>query len=413
MNQPKLKIAIIGGGAAGFFAAFSAKKHHPDADVVIFEKSSKTLSKVKISGGGRCNVTNSCSDIKELIKAYPRGEKKLRSVFSEFNTTDTVEWFESRGVPLVTQEDHCIFPKSQNSQSIIDCFYNEIKRLSIDIKLSYGIDKIQPLNQSFQLISSRNNETFIVNKVIITTGGGTKLDSFNWLKEMDISIVPPVPSLFTFNMPKESITELMGIVVENAFVQIQGTKIKCNGPLLITHWGMSGPSILKASAYGARVLADSNYNFSINVNWINGRNESETRLEIEKLIKEHALKNIGNIRPFFIPERLWHFLLSKCTINLTTKWSQLGNKNINKIVHHLTNDNYQVEGKTTFKEEFVTAGGIDLNDVDMKTMQSKKIQGLYFAGEVLDIDGITGGFNFQAAWSTGFIAGQLKNNYGK
>lgn len=404
-----MNIAIIGGGAAGFFAAIEAKRNHPNSNVVIFEKSQKFLSKVKISGGGRCNVTNGCTDVNELCKAYPRGGKKLKKAFHLFNTTDTMEWFESRGVPLIIQDDGCVFPVSQDSQSIIDCFLDEVRKLGIEIKLGMGVKSITRKEEKIELAFLKPNiPSQVFDKVIVTTGGSPKRSGLEWLENIGHRIEEPVPSLFTFNMPNESIKSLMGIVVKNTLVKIQGEKLNSDGPLLITHWGMSGPAILKLSAFGARMLADKNYEFNIQVNWVNERNNAFVFDQLEALGAEHPKKMISNIRPFGLQERLWVYLLEKCAINSELRWGDLGHKSLHKLVNVLTNDIYEVKGKTTFKEEFVTCGGVSLKSIDLTTMQSKVIPNLYFAGEVMDIDAITGGYNFQAAWTTAYIAGQLQ-----
>lgn len=403
-----MKVAIIGGGAAGFFSAIHVKDNHPESQVYIFEKSQKVLSKVKISGGGRCNVTNACSNVSELVKAYPRGGKKLKKAFYRFNTTDTVEWFEKRSVPLVTQEDQCIFPKSQDSQSIIDCFMREVNSKGIKIVLGANVKALKSVDEKWHLTLAK--EVFdnpVFDRIIVTTGGSPKRSGLDWLADLGHKIENPVPSLFTFNMPSESVTELMGIVVENALVKIQGTKLKHTGPLLITHWGMSGPAVLVLSAFGARLLEEMNYEFKISVNWINRTNAEEVQSEIKEMADQYPKKMVSNQRPFGIPDRLWQYLLKKLDILPQRIWGELGNKSYNKLTNALTNDVYQVKGKTTFKEEFVTCGGVSLSDIDLNTMQSKVCPNLYFAGEVMDIDAITGGYNFQAAWTTGFIAGEL------
>lgn len=406
-----MNIAIIGGGAAGFFSAINAKENYPDANVVIFEKSQKTLSKVKISGGGRCNVTNGTSSINELHKAYPRGGKKLKKIFTEFGTLDTINWFESRGVPLYTQDDSRVFPKSNNSQSIIDCLFNEINKLGISLKLGVGILEIkQEENQLKLFFKNEGIEPQLFDKVIVATGGSPRKEGLMWLEKLGHNIEPPVPSLFTFNMPNETITKLMGLVAEPTLVSIQGTKLKSTGPLLVTHWGMSGPSILKLSAFGARILKEKNYDFNIQVNWINEPNNNKIVEEINEIITSHPKKLISNIKPYNLPERLWNYIIEKSELPSNKIWGELGNKGTNKLVSLLSNDIYRVKGKTTFKEEFVTCGGISLDSVSLKSMESKACKNLYFSGEVLDIDAITGGYNFQAAWTTGFIAGKLNNS---
>jgi len=405
-----LTIGIIGGGAAGFFAAISVKEHFPYSNVIIFEKSNKLLSKVKVSGGGRCNVTNSELDIKRLASNYPRGENFLKKAFGLFNTKHTIEWFENRGVPLNTLEDGCIFPVSNTSQSVIDCFLNQVKIKDIDIKIQTPINQLlySIVNQNFELIS--NETTYHCDKVIVTTGGQPKLAGLTWLEVLGHKIIPPLPSLYTFNMPKHPICELMGNVVVNTTVKVEGTKLISKGPLLVTHWGMSGPAILKLSAWGARILAEKDYQFSILVNWLDDIKEEKLRRDFEGYIKTNGEKKVTNFNPFPMTNRLWQYLLEKSEINLDTKWKEISKKSKNKLVNSLVNDKYDVSGKTTFKEEFVTAGGISLEDVDVKTMESKIVPGLFFAGEVLDIDGITGGFNFQAAWTTSYIAGKSAGN---
>lgn len=400
-----MKIAVIGGGAAGFFSAISVKEHHPESQVYLLEKTNKLLSKVRISGGGRCNVTNGCESIKLLAEGYPRGAKKLKKAFKVFNNKDTWKWFESRGVPLKTEPDNRVFPTSDNSQSIIDCLQSEISRLGITIMEKAGVTEICQSQDEISLTINGENKKY--DKVIVACGGSPKKSGLYWLESLGHKIASPVPSLFTFNMPKESITELMGVVALEATVNIQGTKLKSSGPLLITHWGMSGPAILKLSSQGARILNDMQYSFAAQINWIGITNNDEVADLLRDIASGNSKKYISNIRPFGLPTRLWDFILIKCDIPLEKPWGDIGKKQINKIVTHLTNDIYQVKGKTTFKEEFVTCGGVSLESIDMNTMQSNVIPNLYFAGEVMDIDGITGGYNFQAAWTTAFIAGKL------
>lgn len=398
------KIAVIGGGAAGFFAALSAKEAGETHQVVIFEKSSKVLSKVKVSGGGRCNVTNACSDIGELSKHYPRGERFLKKSFHEFNTTHTIQWFEERGVPLKTYPDNCIFPVANDSRVVIDCFLKESTRLGVEIRYSSGIDTIQSIDGKFQLNGPNVDE--VVDRVIVTIGGQPKLAGLNWLANLGHTIIDPVPSLFTFNMPNETIRELMGTVVEETTVKIEGTKLMGKGALLITHWGMSGPAILQLSAWGARILKEKGYEYNALVNWLDACNPEELAMLLAETKQNQAEKKVYNAHPFPLSNRLWKFLLERAGINDSIKWKELGPKQQNRLVNTLLNDSYQVIGKTTFKEEFVTAGGVDLAEIDHQSMESKIRKGIYFAGEVMDIDGITGGFNFQSAWTTGYIAGK-------
>lgn len=410
-----MKVAVIGGGAAGFFSAISVKQHHPDSEVTIYEKSDKLLSKVRISGGGRCNVTHHCFKISELVKHYPRGEKSLKKAFGYFSPTDTIEWFNKRGVQLKVEEDGRMFPTTDSSETIINCLMGEVKKLGVRIKLKSSIKKIIPQQEGFELgfagkgsDKSGENRKF-VDKIIVATGGSPRITGFNWLTNIGHKIEDPVPSLFTFNMPNENITELMGVVANPVSVKIMGSKLKSDGPLLITHWGMSGPAILKLSAFGARELFEKNYEFKVLVNWTGSQNENEIRTVLKNVVLEHSKKRIHNVNPFNLAGRLWSYLVNILELPEDMIWQNMGKKNINKLVHILTNDEYSVKGKTTFKEEFVTCGGIKLSNVDFKTMQSRKVENLYFAGEVLDVDGVTGGFNFQAAWTTGFIAGKLLN----
>lgn len=407
MPNPNWKVAIVGGGAAGFFAAIHVKENFPTAEVVIYEKSTKILSKVKVSGGGRCNVTNGCASIKELSIAYPRGERQLKKAFAVFNTKHTMNWFESRGVPLVIQEDNCVFPVSQNSQSIIDCFLKETTRLRIDIQLEAGVKELVPLASGQLKLVFSETENRVVDKVIVTTGGSPKLTGLDWLAKLGHQIETPVPSLFTFNMPNEKIRDLMGIVVEKTITRIQATKLRSDGPLLITHWGMSGPSILKLSAFGARILNEMDYDCTLQVNWTNIQNLTLVEEDLNQIILENGQKQLTSFRPYLLPDRLWRFLLEKYEFSENKRWNELGKKGLNKLINLLTNDLYQVKGKTTFKEEFVTCGGVSLASIDFNTMQSIPVKNLYFAGELIDVDGITGGYNFQAAWTTAFIAAKL------
>jgi len=403
-----MRVAVIGGGAAGFFSALAVKENFPDSEVHIIEKSPKLLSKVKVSGGGRCNVTNGSTSIKELSQAYPRGGSALKKAFRIFSTQHTMEWFTSRGVELMIQEDNCVFPVSQDSQTIIDCFLNEAKKGAIQITTSLGVNSILNQENKLNLIFNKDKDLdSVFDKVIVATGGSPRRKGLQWQEDLSHKIEDPVPSLFTFNMPSESIRDLMGIVVEKTLVNIQGTKLKSDGPLLITHWGMSGPAILKLSAFGARILKEREYKFNVQVNWVNESNQNMVLDELNKIIKEHPNKILVNYRPFLLPVRLWHYLLSKTELDGNKKWCDLGKKGLNKVLNLLCNDIYQVNGKTTFKEEFVTCGGVSLDSINFSTMQSTEVPNLYFAGEVMDVDGITGGYNFQSAWTTAFIAGKL------
>ena len=402
-----MKIAVIGGGAAGFFAAISAKTHHPDAEVHLIEKSSKLLSKVLISGGGRCNVTHACFNNTQLSKYYPRGERFLKKAFEQFNVEDTVNWYKAQGVDLKIEDDGRMFPISNDSRSIANALLDQAKILGVIILLNSHVKHISKSTDAFHL--NIGDEKFNYDNVIIASGGSPKKSGLSWLEELGHDVVSPVPSLFTFNMPKESITHLMGVSVPKAKLRIRNTKLETSAPLLITHWGMSGPAVLKLSAFGAIDLAALDYTFSVQVNWLDTMNESNLRIEVDNQGLDKEQKKIANRNPFALPSRLWEFLLRKSQISLDKRWIDLSKKELNRLVNTLTNDDYKVEGKTTFKEEFVTAGGVDLNNIEVASMQSKRLPGIYFCGEVMDIDGVTGGFNFQAAWTTGWIAGKLKS----
>lgn len=395
-----MKVAIIGGGAAGFFAAISCKQHHPHAYVDIFEKTSKTLGKVKVSGGGRCNVTHDCRYVSDLIKHYPRGGKQLKHVFSEFDTRDTVTWFEERGVKIKSESDGRMFPYSDQSQSIIDALWDQCKRDNIQVNLLSSVHQVTPQNEGFELTIGGARSCY--DRVIVATGGHAKTEAYEWIRRLGIEIAPPVPSLFTFNIPHDNITSLLGVVAEVS-VRIRGMKYEERGPLLITHWGMSGPAILKLSSWAARDLSILNYNYDVLVNWVPTINHNALldRLSIERK------KKMKNNNPTSLPQRLWLYLLSKSGVDRDKTWFETKKKCKNKFIATLSQDLYHVSGKTTFKEEFVTCGGVTLDQINMKTMESTLIKGLYFAGELLDIDAVTGGFNFQAAWSTGYVAGKL------
>lgn len=396
-----MKIGIIGGGAAGFFAAIHASA--PGIDVTIFEKSPKLLSKVKVSGGGRCNVTHRPMEISKLVKNYPRGEKFLKRVFPKFKSEDTINWFESRGVALKIEADGRMFPVSDSSQSIIDVLLKEAQKLNITIRKSCGVKSITPVESQYRL--ETDDGVFLVDKLIIATGGHPKLDNYSFLKGLKHSILDPIPSLFTFNTPKESLRELMGLSVVDGIVKIEGTKMTYRGPVLVTHWGVSGPAVLKLSAFGAQWLKDKNYVATALINWNGAYGEEEFSAQIKSYLLAHPNRKVESHSLFEIPARLWEHFCARSGVENAQLYGTLSKKQINKLVQNLFCYTLKVEGKTTFKEEFVTAGGIALNEVNPETLESNYHPNLYFAGEVLNIDGITGGFNFQAAWSTGFLAG--------
>jgi predicted Rossmann fold flavoprotein len=396
-------LVVIGGGAAGFFCAVNAARLNPTLKVIIVEKTSKLLSKVRVSGGGRCNVTHACFEISSLVKKYPRGTNFLKKAFHQFNTSHCIKWFEERGVKLKTESDGRMFSITDSSQTIIDCLLKEANKYRVEILMNREVKQLSMVNGVW-LMEFADHSNFVADYVCVACGGYPKSFMFEWFKQLGHSIEEPVPSLFTFNMPGNSITELMGVAVEKASVKIVGSKLSDEGPLLITHWGMSGPAILKLSAWGAREFAIKNYHFSLLVNWITDYNEQTLRDRWQTIRNEHSAQKIGNRYPFGLPLRLWIYLLNESGINEDSRWADLPGKEQNKLIKNLVAMEFEVKGKTTFKEEFVTCGGIKLSEVDANTMQSKIVPNLFFAGEILDVDGITGGFNFQHAWTSGWIA---------
>ena len=386
-----MRTAIVGGGAAGFFLAINLKERCPQMEVTIFEKSKKVLAKVEVSGGGRCNCTNSFASVRDLSQVYPRGHRLMKRLFKTFDYRDAYAWFERHGVRLVTQDDDCVFPASQDSHTIINLFLAEARRHGIEIRTESKISSLDELAD--------------YDFVAITTGGMSK--SLTVPEPVEgIPVITPVPSLFTFSIADEALRLLMGTVVEDATAFIPGTNFRATGPLLITHWGMSGPAILKLSSYAARELHDHNYQMPLSVNWTS-RKDPEILEELQRIIDAHPQKQLGSIRPFDLPSRLWDYLLAKTLgERAQNRWQNLSKKEQNRIVNTLCTDTYQIAGRAAFKDEFVTCGGVDLAAVDPNTLESKHLPHVYFAGEVLDIDGITGGFNFQAAWTTAYTVAQ-------
>ncbi len=394
------KVIIIGGGAAGFFTAINAKEQNPDLDITILEKGKEVLQKVKISGGGRCNVTHACFEPKELVKFYPRGEKELLGPFHTFMTGDTFEWFDNRGVPLKIESDNRVFPEANTSQAIIDCFENAVDTLGIKLLKNHGVNAIEQKGNQWLVVTK--NETFVADKLVVAAGSSNK--AWELVESLGHSVIEPVPSLFTFNIKDKRIIDLLGISVPNATVNIVGTKLEANGPLLITHWGMSGPAVLKLSAFGARVLAEKGYQYNVEVNWLSRPTEKIVNVLLN-LKKKQPKKQVLLKSPFTeIPRRLWERLVLASGVVETFKWADLSNDHIEKLANQLTKGVYNANGKSTFKEEFVTAGGIDLKEINFKRFESRKHNNLFFVGEMLNIDAVTGGFNFQNAWTGGFIA---------
>lgn len=395
-------IIIVGGGAAGFFTAINIAEKNPKLKIAILERGKEVLSKVRVSGGGRCNVTHACFDPNELVKFYPRGEKELRGPFHQFCSGDTIEWFEKHGVELKIEDDGRMFPVSNSSQTIIDCFLKATEKLGIKALTGQSVQSIFKKEDCWKI--DTQNENFAAAKLVMATGSNPKI--WDMLQEQGHAIVSPVPSLFTFNIKDPRIKELPGVAAR-VTVNVKDTKLESTGPLLITHWGMSGPAILKLSAWGARILHDKNYQFTIFVNWLNDVETEDAEKILKDLKQEHAKKAVSKKSPFDFPNRLWESLVFASEIGSETKWADLSRNQLQNLALQLTKAKFQVNGKSTFKEEFVTAGGIDLKEINFKTMESKLHQNLYFAGEIVNIDAITGGFNFQNAWTSGFI---LANN---
>ena len=389
-----MRTAIIGGGAAGFFLAINLKEMMPEMEVTIFEKSKKVLAKVEISGGGRCNCTNSFESVRDLSQVYPRGHRLMKRLFKTFNYRDAYQWFENHGVRLVTQEDECVFPASQDSHTIINLFLAEARRHHIDIRTQNKITSLDELAD--------------YDYKVITTGGASAGSAtvLSTVPELVEGLVEGVPSLFTFSIADEALRALMGTVVEAATAYIPGTNFKASGPLLITHWGMSGPAILRLSSYAARALHDHQYQMPLAVNWCSEK-DAAVQQELQRLIARHPQKQLASIRPFNLPSRLWSYLLEKTLGERAQyRWQHLTQKDLNRLTNCLCNDNYQIAGRAAFKDEFVTCGGVSLSSVDPNTLESKHLPRVFFAGEVLDIDGVTGGFNFQAAWTTAYVVAQ-------
>ena len=398
-------IAIIGGGAAGFFAAITAKKQNKNNEVFIFERSKRVLAKVAITGGGRCNVTNSFNEISSLTMAYPRGNKLLKRLFNIFDYTSCYQWFEDHGVKLITQADNCVFPQSQDAQSIVQCLVNEAHKLDVKVITDHWLGNIEAQENGTICLHFKDKGKRYFDAVAITTGGSPRIEPLQYLTKCGHKIEQPVPSLFTFNINNKNLKELMGTVITNVSLHIPGSKINSSGALLITHWGISGPATLKLSSYAARMAKEQNYKIPIAINWTNGFSIAEVEKLLKDAIQSNPQKQISSIRFLDITNRVWTFLLSRADIDCQKKCNELSKKMMNKLIETLTNDIYTTNGKGAFKEEFVTCGGVSLKSINNNTLESKHVPNLYFAGEVLDIDAITGGFNLQAAWTTGYIVG--------
>jgi predicted Rossmann fold flavoprotein len=410
LNKSSTHIIVIGGGAAGFFSAINCAILYPQYQITLLEKTTKLLSKVRISGGGRCNVTHQCFENNELVKYYPRGEKELRQVFARFSVQETIDWFKSNGVNLKVEEDGRMFPTSNSSESIIDCFIRLSKQLNIQIKTNHEVLKLESNEKGFSVKVKSATDIFYLeaNAVICSIGGHAKEEPYRFIKALGHTITPLLPSLFTINLPNDNIKkELQGVAVQKASVKLNGTNYNYTGSILITHWGLSGPAVLKLSAFAAQAFFEKNYEVGISINWTGDLSLEEIKILLHEQQKEKHKALPINQAMFQIPRRLWEYLCTNSLEKLDKPWAEITKKELQRLTENVFNSQYQMQGKTTFKEEFVTCGGVHLKEIDFKTMQSKLISNLFFCGEVLNIDGVTGGFNFQNAWSTAWMAAQL------
>ncbi|MEG4283640.1 NAD(P)/FAD-dependent oxidoreductase [Microcoleus sp. A006_D1] len=413
MSDRILKITVIGGGAAGFFSAITCAKTYPQARVTLLEAGRQLLAKVRISGGGRCNVTHACFDPGVLVQNYPRGGKALRGAFTRFQPRDTVDWFASHGVKLKTEEDGRMFPITDDSGTIVNCLIRAAEDAGVKIRTGDAVVSVKKLTAeegghapstapTFE-VELKSGEILKSDRILLATGSNPS--GYKWAKELGNTVEVPVPSLFTFNIADGRIKDLAGVSVPNAKVKLPGAKLEQSGPLLITHWGLSGPAVLKLSAWGARFLHDRHYRTSVLINWLPQYNGEVLRQQLVAVKSQLSHRLIVSSCPFPMPRRLWDRLTSSIGIDEQKRWADLSNKALDRLLLELVQGEYQISGKGAFKEEFVTCGGVSLKEVDFKTMESRRCPGLFFAGEILDIDGVTGGFNFQSAWTTAWLAG--------
>ena len=401
-----LGVAIIGGGAAGFFAAIAAAESQPSAEITILEAARSALTKVRISGGGRCNVTHACFDPALLVQHYPRGNKALRGAFTRFQAKDTVEWFAQRGVPLKTEADGRMFPVTDDSATVVECLMRAARAAGVELRTGAVVQQVSRANHGFT-ISLKSGETLNCDRLVLATG--SSLQGYAIARQLGHQIEPPVPSLFTFQIRDARLQDLAGVSVPSARLRLQVSgypPLEQIGPVLITHWGLSGPAVLKLSAWGARLLHDADYQASLQINWLAQSNPEKVRQQLMAMRSQLARRQIATNCPVLLPRRMWERLVAAAEIGASSRWSELSNQGLNRLLQELTQATYLVAGKGAFKEEFVTCGGVALKEVNFKTMESRICPALYLVGEILDIDGVTGGFNFQSAWTTGWIAGQ-------
>lgn len=395
---------VIGGGAAGYFAAIQAAQARPGLRILILERGKTVLNKVKISGGGRCNLTHACFDPRELVTHYPRGQKELIGPFHRFACGDTIAWFGERGVETKIEEDGRMFPVTDQSQTIIDCLETQARSLGVEVQCQQNVQFLQPpAEENGTWLIQTNQQTFTARVVMIAAGSSPQI--WKLLGKLGHTIVPPVPSLFTFNIPHPALHKLAGISFPQASIHLPELKLERTGPLLITHWGLSGPAILKTSAWGARALAEVGYTFELQVNWL-AMSQDDCLTSLRQSRNQQAKKQLRNHQPFRLPQRFWTYALERASLSSDQRWADLSNAHLQALQRALIADIYQVKGKSTFKEEFVTAGGVDLKELDLRSFQSKLLPRLYMAGEIINVDAVTGGFNFQAAWTGGYLAGQ-------
>ena len=401
-----MKIAIVGGGAAGFFLAIHLKQTVPENRVIIFERAGRVLAKVRVSGGGRCNLTNSFAHVDDLSHIYPRGARLMKRLLREFSHEDAYRWFEAHGVKLVTQDDDCVFPAVQDSAAVISCLTHQAGRLGVEVRLGHPVKAVKRHEEGGLevLFSGEGHSAERFDRVAVTTGGAPRSEGFDYLAALGHKMETPCPSLYTFSILHKDLTAMMGLVVEAAQVSIPGTKFRSRGALLITHWGLSGPAILKLSSYAARHLHDAGYRSPLQVSWAGEVNMETVRGYLQKMLSDNPRKQLGTLHPYGLQQRLWLYLLRRCGLCEEQLCGELGGKSLNRLANVLTADAYAIEGKGTYRDECVTCGGVALSSVNALTMESRHCAGLYFAGEVLDVDAVTGGFNFQAAWTTAFVA---------
>lgn len=400
-----MKVAIIGAGAAGCFCAVNLKRQMPEAEIVVLESGSKALAKVAITGGGRCNLTNTFDEVKSVDSVYPRGTKLMKRALKVFSQSDTMRWFEEEGVRLVAQEDQCVFPQSQDAMEIVLTLTRLMKNLGVELRLHSRVESISCNDDGIYCIRWSEG-AYQADSVVVTTGGFPRLSGINFLQSLDLEIVNPVPSLFTFNVKDEALHQLMGTVVNDVTCRIPGTKLQSAGPLLITHWGLSGPATLKLSSHGARFLAEHDYIADVSVNWFGQMKEPEVLDMLRSMQQSNGMKQLSSVYPDRLVSRHWQYLTQKAGLMPTKRWQEVGPKQMNRLASLLTNDIYHINGRGTYKDEFVTCGGVSTSNISLNSLECKQHPGLYFAGEVLDVDAVTGGFNLQAAWSMGWIVAQ-------